>query len=122
MSQNPLNLALRFILELAGLFAIGYWGWVQFDGALRIPLMIGLPILFAAIWGIFRVPADASANGKAPIAVPGWLRLLIELAFFTFGTWCLFNAGVIQSGWIFGTVTLIHYVISYDRLSWLLKH
>jgi hypothetical protein len=27
MSKNPANLALRFVLELAALAALGYWGW-----------------------------------------------------------------------------------------------
>ena len=32
MSAHPINLALRFILELAALYALGYWGWTQHDG------------------------------------------------------------------------------------------
>ncbi len=27
MAFNPLNLALRFLLEVAALVAMGYWGW-----------------------------------------------------------------------------------------------
>lgn len=121
MGQNPLNLALRFLLELAGLAAFGYWGWTQFDGALRFVMAIGLPILAAAIWGTFRVPNDASANGKAPVPVPGIVRLLIEVDFFGFATWCLFNTGATTAGWIFGIAVLFHYIISYDRILWLVK-
>ena len=43
MSQNPLNLAVRFALELAGLYALGLWGWTQHTGILRYLLTIGLP-------------------------------------------------------------------------------
>lgn len=121
MANNPLNLALRFFLELAGLFAFGYWGWTQHDGALRYILGIGLPLLAAIIWGTFRVPADASANGKAPVPVPGWTRFLIELIFFGGATWCLFDAGTVTAGWIFGGLSLFHYLISYDRIIWLVK-
>jgi hypothetical protein len=35
VGKNPINLAVRFLLETAALIAIGYWGWTQFDGALR---------------------------------------------------------------------------------------
>ena len=93
MSQNPINLAVRFLLEIAALVAIGYWGWAQHAGILRYALVIGLPLLAAFLWGTLRVPEDASANGKAPVPVPGALRLLLELAFFGFATWGLFDAG-----------------------------
>jgi len=121
MSQNPINLIVRFFLELAALIAMGYRGWMQNDGVLRYLLAVGLPLLAASVWGTFRVPADASASGKAPVAVRGWLRLLIELTFFAFATWGLFDAGAIKAGWIFGGIALVHYLISYDRIGWLLK-
>ena len=121
MSQNPLNLMARFVLELAGLFAVGYWGWVRHEGALRYVLVIGLPMLAGIVWGAFRVPGDASASGKAPIPVPGWLRLLIELAFFGFGAWTFFDDRAPAEGWVFGLLVLLHYAFSYDRIRWLLK-
>lgn len=118
MAQNPINLALRFILELVALYFLGRWGWTQFDGVLRYLIAIGLPLLAAAIWGIFRVPGD----GGAPIVrVLGVVRLLIEMIYFGFATWGLFNIGATTTAWIFGGVTLFHYVISYDRINWLLK-
>src|SRR5690606_19890911 len=70
MANNPLNLGLRFLLELVALFAVGYWGWTQHQGVMRFVLAIGLPALLAAAWGIFRVPGDASASGEAIVAVP----------------------------------------------------
>jgi hypothetical protein len=121
MSQNPINLAARFFLEIAALIAIGLWGWTQHIGILRYVLVIGLPLLAASMWGIFRVPEDASANRKAPVPIPGWLRLLLELAFFGFATWGLFNADARLPAWIFGGVVLIHYLVSYDRIAWLVR-
>jgi hypothetical protein len=118
MGKNPLNLALRFFLELAALVAFGYYGWIQFGGALRYLLAFGLPIIAAALWGTFRVPGD---GGKPIIRVPGIIRLLIEAAFFGLSVWCLFDAGAKVTGWIFASVILIHYLISYDRIAWLLK-
>ena len=122
MSQNPLNLAVRFALELAGLYALGLWGWTQHTGILRYLLAIGLPLMAATLWGTFRVPADSSANGKAPVPVAGWLRLLLEVLFFTSATWCFFNSGTMLAGYIFSGVALVHYLISYDRILWLLKN
>jgi hypothetical protein len=121
MSQNPINLGIRFLLELAALAALAYWGWTQHTGILRYLLAIGLPSLAAVMWGTFRVPADASANGKAPVPVAGWLRLSLELVFFTSAAWCLFDAGAMFAGYIFSGVALIHYLVSYDRILWLFK-
>ena len=121
MSNNPLNLAFRFLLELAALAAIGYWGWAQHAGVWRFVLAIGLPLLAAALWGIFRVPGDASSSGRAPVAVPGAVRLLLELAFFALATWALFAAGQPVLAWILGLAVLLHYALSYDRVIWLLR-
>lgn len=121
MGQNPLNLTLRFILEMAALAAIGYWGWTRDGGALRYILAIGLPLLAAVLWGTFRVPGDASSSGKAPVAVPGLVRLVLELGLFAFATWGLYAAGATLLAWLVGGVVLFHYLISYDRIRWLLQ-
>jgi hypothetical protein len=121
MSQNPINLAVRFFLEIAALIAIGYWSWAQHTGFLRVVLVIVLPLLAAFLWGTFRTPEDASANRKAPVPIPGWIRLLLELVFFGFAAWGLFNAGATLAAWIFSCTVLIHNLVSYDRIAWLVK-
>ena len=121
MGSNPINLAVRLILELIGLVALGWWGWNQADGILRFVLAIGIPVLAATIWGTFAVPDDPSRSGRAPIPVPGVLRLLIELAFFAASTWALFAMGLTTLGWIYAVVTVVHYVVSYDRIAWLVR-
>lgn len=120
MAQNPLNLALRFILEMAALVALGYWGWVQHEGVWRYVLAIGLPLIAAVLWGVFRAPGDASA-GPPIVAVPGPVRLLLELALFGGATWGLYNAGATSAAWVFGAIALVHYIVSYDRVWWLLR-
>jgi hypothetical protein len=111
MANHPLNLALRFFLELAALVAIGYWGWNQHTGLARLLLTIGLPVIAAAAWGIFRVPGYPN---EAVDAVPGWVRLLLEAALFGSATWALIAAD--WPGWalVFGGVVLLHYLASYD--------
>lgn len=120
MSNNPLNLALRFMLEIAAWVAIGYWGWNQASGAIRYIPAIGLAGLAMALWGVFRVPGDASASGSAPVAVPGPVRLLLELALFGFAVWGLLDAGATTPGLVLGGAILLHYALSYDRVAWLL--
>lgn len=118
MANHPLNLALRFILELAALYALGYWGWSQHAGLARPLWGLGLPLGAALLWGTFRVPDDP---GKATVPIPGLLRLLLELLVLGGAVWALYAAGQARWGLVFGLVTLGHYLISYDRLLWLLK-
>ena len=58
MNNHPLNLTIRFLLEIAALIVFGMWGWQKHEGGLRIILVILLPLLAASIWGIFRVLND----------------------------------------------------------------
>jgi len=120
MSQNPINLAVRFILEIIALVALGAWAKAKFPGALGFVLMIVIPLLAATAWGTFNVKGDPSRSGKAPVPVPGIVRLLLELSIFGSATWALFTINPTY-GWIFGIVALLHYILSYDRIIWLLE-
>ena len=121
MGTHPVNLAVRFILELCALAAMAYWGWTQHAGWLRFVLAIGLPVLAAILWGTFAVPNDPSRSGQAPVPVPGVVRLMLELAFFGLAVWMLYDAGATILSSIMGIVVIIHYALSYDRMAWLLK-
>jgi hypothetical protein len=48
------NLALRFLLELCALGALGYWGFKTGGGLIaKIGLGIGAPLVAAVVWGTF---------------------------------------------------------------------
>lgn len=121
MGSHPINLAVRFLLELAGLAALAYWGWTQHEGLLRILLALGLPLVAAILWGTFAVPDDPSRSGKAPVPIPGIVRLLLELAFFGFAAWALYDAGNTVLSLILAVVVVLHYLVSYDRVAWLVR-
>lgn len=121
MGSHPVNLGFRLLLEIAAYIAMGYWGWTQHEGVWRYVWAIGLPLGWAILWGTFAVPEDPSRSGKAPIPVPGWARLLLELAYFATAVWALFASGLNQLGLVFGVLVLIHYALSYDRILWLLR-
>jgi len=121
MGSNPINLGFRFFLEITALFIYGYWGWHASTGPLRFLLALGLPLAAAVIWGTFAVPDDPSRSGKAPIPIPGVLRLLLEIVFFSLAVFLLIASGKEGLGWIFAAAVFIHYLLSYDRIFWLLK-
>ncbi len=120
MASHPINLIVRFLLEMAALVAVGVWGWKHSDGWLRFLLAIGTPVLLAVIWGTFAVPYDPSRSGAAPIVTPGLIRLMIELGIFAFATWSLYGLGWNKASLTFGLIVVLHYAISYDRIVWLL--
>jgi hypothetical protein len=121
MSQNPINLTVRFLLEILALVALGAWAKTQYSGAMGTVLMILIPLWAAALWRIFNVKGDPSRSGKAPVPVPGLIRLLLELSIFGSATWALSTLNPTY-GWIFGLVALVvHYLLSYDRVIWLLE-
>ena len=121
MGSHPLNLALRFILELSALTAVGMWGWRQADGWARFAFALILPLSLAIIWGVFAVPGDPSRSGNAVVVVPGLIRLAIELAIFAAGVWSLSDIGLSKGCMLMATIVLLHYFISYDRIIWLLS-
>lgn len=125
MADHPLNLAVRFGLEVAALIAYGVWGWQQRDDWLRFVLAIGVPLVAAVLWGTFRVPNDP---GTPPVAVPGLLRLALELAFFVLANWALYDVGSARLGLILGITVVIHLLLRFfdlpvrrDRLPYVLS-
>lgn len=121
MSDKPLNLLLRFLLEITALVVTGIWGYQLSDSWFRILLAILFPLLFAGLWGIFAVPGDPSRSGKTVIPTPGKARLVLELILFSAATGMISGLGYPTLSWIFGGVVLLHYIFSYDRISWLLN-
>jgi len=87
------NLTLRFLLELAALAAVGWWGW-DVGG---IALAIVLPLAFAAVWGLFVAP-------KARITVqrPVWWAL--NTALFAVAALALGGAWSVWAGLAFAAV------------------
>ncbi|MCE1254685.1 MAG: YrdB family protein [Anaerolineae bacterium] len=118
MSSHPINLGVRFILELTALLSLGVWGWYKGEGWLRFGLALFIPLLFAALWGIFRVPGDP---GTAPVPTPGIIRLAFELVYFSLATWALYDAHFATLAWVQGILVVLHYIVSYDRILWMIK-
>lgn len=97
-----LNLAVRFLLELYMLAAVGYWGFkTQSSWALKILFGIGLPVLIAVLWGTFLAP-------KATRPLSGASFLTLELILFSSGAFALFASGKPTLGWIYAIVLVVN--------------
>lgn len=113
MSRNPLNLALRFVLEICILYALGWWGWMRGNGVGRWVLAIGLVLAAMLLWGVFRVPND---GGEPKVEVTGRMRLLIEMVLFAAAIAALASGERRTLAVVFAVVTAAHYAFSYDRV------
>ena len=70
------NLALRFLLELCALGALGYWGFKTGGGLIaKIGIGIGAPLIAAVVWGTFLSP-------QAPVRLSGLLVLILQALVF----------------------------------------
>lgn len=119
MSNHPINLVLRFILEMAALCIIATWAWVFHTGIYQWLAVILYPAVAAAAWAIFRVEGEP---GKVLVPVSGITRLLIEIFFFSTAARMLYqlDAGRLYS--FFLMLVMIHYAVSYDRILRLIRN
>lgn len=117
MSKHPVNLILRVLLEIILLFIFGLWGWHLQLWSLRIAGALLVPIVGAAVWAVFRVEGDP---GKAIVPISGYARLLLECTLFAAACAMLYELQLIRFAMIFSCAGLFHYVLSFDRIVWLL--
>lgn len=124
MSEHPVNLGFRFILEIAAVSALAFWGWA-WGGWYRWPLAIAIAVTAMAVWAIFRTPGDGT-SGAGLVATAGPLRLALELALFSLAVVALLTAHANdRATWfavILAAAVLVHYVLSWDRIRWLLSN
>lgn len=101
------NLALRFLLELCLLAALGYWGFKTEGGWLvKSVLGVGAPVLAAVVWGMFVAP-----KATWLLAEP-WL-LLLELVLFSLGGAALYLAGQPVLAWLLGLSYIFNKILLY---------
>ena len=96
-----LNLALKFVLELAALAAFGIWGASIADGPAAVLLAIGLPIVVAALWGTLAAP-------RARHRLPLRLRAPFELGVFALASIALWQAGSGVAAAAFAAIAVVN--------------
>ncbi|MDF2716644.1 MAG: hypothetical protein K0R28_3569 [Paenibacillus sp.] len=100
-------LAVRFLLELAALGALGYWGF-RTGTVLPMKLLLGTaaPLAAAIVWGAFIAP-----KASFPVAVP--VRVLLELCVFGSATAALYASGRSTLAVVFLAIALIDTALIY---------
>jgi Protein of unknown function (DUF2568) len=102
-----INLALRFLLELCALVALGYWGFETGNGAIaKVALGIGAPLVAAVGWGVFVAP-------RAPVDLPGLVVLLLQVLVFGSAVAGLTATGHRTLALVFAVVVVINAILMY---------
>ena len=105
--EPPALAALRFMLELFAWIAIYFaWGW---------PLLI----LAVAALSVFNVRGD---KHRVVIAVPGKLRIAIELVVLLAGAFAAYRVWSVPSTSAYSLAVAIMFVSSHRRMVFLWQH
>lgn len=100
------NRGLRFLLELCGLIVFGYWGFQTGDNMMmKFLLGLGVPILFAVVWGTFLAP-KSTRRLREP-----W-HSLIELIIFALACWALYSTGAVNLSVAFGGIYIVNKILT----------
>jgi hypothetical protein len=100
-----INLAVRFLLELCMLAAVGYWGFKTQSGwGMRLMLGIGLPLLIAVVWGLFVAP-------RAVYPLSGLPHLVLALILLGLGAVALFASGHPTLGWVYAIILIVNQLL-----------
>jgi hypothetical protein len=103
---GALNDGFRFLLELAGLAAVGYWGLTVGGPTSSWILGIGAPLTFAIVWGLFVAP-------KASMRTTDPQRLLMEAAVFGSAVAALVAAGRPELGALLAAAVVLHLGLTF---------
>jgi Protein of unknown function (DUF2568) len=106
MALRGANLALRFLLELCALAALGYWGWTTGSGVTRWLLAAAAVGAMAVVWGLFLAP-----KRRIDLAKP--LRLAIEFVVFGAASAGLAATGQTALAIAFAIVAVISGTLNY---------
>ncbi len=97
-----MNLALKFLLELAAVVAFAYWGAKTGHGVLAVVLAIVAPMVAIVLWGVFAAPRSGRrlpARARIPfeltvlgLAVAALVAVGSELAALVLAVAVLVNA------------------------------
>jgi hypothetical protein len=99
------NLALRFVVELGGVAALGYWGYQAVDGGPgRIVLAIGASLALVAVWAVV-----VARNADNSLTQPQ--RDLIGTGLLLVAAAALFAAGQPLTAVAFGAVVLVNWIL-----------
>ena len=107
-----LNATLAFLLELAMIASLGYWGYQSTDSvALKWLLAIGLPLIAMVVWALYFAP---KSTRRLPL-VPG---ALLSLGLFLLAALALHGANQPAAAMVFAAAAIINRTLVFVWRQW----
>jgi Protein of unknown function (DUF2568) len=104
---GAMTLIVAFLVELAALAALGWWGFATGGAAAaKVALGIGVPLVVAVVWGVFVSP-------KANVALPGAAQVAIKAAVFGGAALALLALDRAVAAEVFASVVVIDAALLY---------
>lgn len=104
---QTMNIGLRFLLEIATLISIGYWGFKVGSGTfLKLLIGFGAPLFIAILWGLFASP-------KAQYKLHGIQHFAFEFGIFFVGVLALYASGKSKLAIILGVIIVINRILMF---------
>ena len=108
------NLALRALMEVGIVVALGYWGFqTGTNMGMKVVLGVGAPVLGFGFWGL------VDFHQAGPLSEP--LRLSEELIISGVAAVAFYAAGQPTLGWILGLLSVVYHALVYLSGGTLLK-
>ena len=104
--MKPANDGLRFLLEVAALASLGYWGFQVTDSALRWVLMLAAPLVVAGVWARW-------VAARSPSALRDPSRLVLEMMIFGGSAVALASAGRSTLAIAFAVLVVVHLGLTF---------
>jgi hypothetical protein len=105
-SVASLNLGLRFVVEVATIASLGYWGAsVNSSVALRALLAVVTPLAAIVAWSRLLAP-------RAPGRLTGLGALTVELSIFSCATWALTFSGMGLVAVIYASLAVVNSLLT----------
>lgn len=101
--MKQVNLAVKFLLELAAFASLAYWGASTGTGAAPVVLAIVVPLTAIVVWGVFAAPRSSR---RLPLVA----RAPLELGVFALAAVALAAAGSVVLAIVFAAVAALNAV------------
>lgn len=100
--MHALNEGLAFLLEVAAIVALAWWGFTTGGNVLvNIVLGVGAPVAAMVVWGLFAAP-----RARFKVALP--LVLLVKAVVFGAGALAFYGVGQTALAVVFAVVAVLN--------------
>jgi hypothetical protein len=98
-----LNLLVAFLIEVAALVALSWWGFhIGSSTGVHVALGIAFPVVAGVLWGLFAAPR------RPALPVPSWFDLVVKVLVFGTATAGLAATGHPVTAGVYAVIVMVN--------------